>query len=178
MQGTLSREISIDIVQDYLLLGLGTFLIYRPDLGLTETPTPAELDLRYDLTMKEAVEYEVGGATLNGYMRHFINIPFVLYLEGPVTKIIFDTYFISVKRSMGPFTHICIATGMNTFGGGITNGNNRGDIRGSLIGVQPVPTITLPEIPDRPDILPGTIGKVLAPEEVYTDNIKLELKFY
>lgn len=178
MQGTLSRQISIDIIQDYLLLGLGTFLIYRPDLGLTETPTPTELDLRYNMTMKEAVEYEVGGATLNGYMRHFINTPFVLYLEGPISKIIFDTYFISIKRTMGPFTHICIATGMNIFGGGITNGNNRGDTRGSLIGIQPVPTEVLPEIGDRPDILPGTVGKVLYPEEVYTDSIKLELSFY
>lgn len=179
MQGTISRQITIDIVQDYLLMGLGTFLIYKPELGLTDTPNPLEKSLRYEMTMEEAVNYEVGGPTLNGYKRDFIRTPFVLYMpDDPITKIRFDTYFLSIEKPMGPFTHICVAINLNTIGGGLTNGNNRGDTRGTLIGIKPVPTEELNDIIDRPDIENGTIGRVLYPRAVYTDEIYLELSFY
>lgn len=172
---TSSRDILKDFGEYYINLGLGAILVQRPELGLTDTPNAQELKLRKDSTLKDLVPYEVGGVNLNGYKRCFINKPSVKYTN---TSVILDflVEWEAINRPMGPFTHYVLCKNLNKFQGGPKNGNNRGSAEGIVLGIQPVPTYEIHEVPNRPDVIPGIRGTLIYPGNKYVDYIKLEFR--
>lgn len=176
MLPTICNEIKSGIVYEYLSLGMGAFLIYYPDLGLTDVPSLEEYNRRKYLTMFEASNKEVGGFNLSGYKR-FIPRPDQVQItdSGPFVTIKIEPTFQAVEGSIGPFTHICLARNINTYQADSLNGNNRGDQQGKLILVKPVPVRPLDRIPNRPDIPPGSYGLVLEPMTTYKTDLVIQL---
>jgi len=170
---------SIDILKDfgerYINLGLGAILVQLPDLGTTNTPNAQELKLRRQSTLSNLVPYEVGGVMLNGYKRCFINNPNITYTT---TSVILDflVEWEAYNKPMGPFTHYVLCKGLNKFRTSIKNGNNRGNSEGIVLGIQPVPTYQISAVSERPDIIPGTRGLLIYPDNKYVDYIKLEFR--
>jgi hypothetical protein len=134
MRPTMTREVMLGLM-DYMRQGMAAYLVYMPELGMAAL-TPEEYQRRYMLTMREAVSYELGGLSLNGYSR---------YVPTGDDLLIHDTYLIlSVKCKwtalsgpIGPFTHVILARGCNLYGGTPSNGMNRGDYTGTVILCQP-----------------------------------------
>ena len=172
---TPSKDILQDFGEHYVNLGLGALLIQRPELGLTDTPNAQELKLRRESTLQDLIPYEVGGIMLNGYKRCFINRPGVTYTN---TSVVLDflVEWEAINRPMGPFTHYVLCKGLNKFQGGTKNGNNRGSVDGTVLGIQPVDTYEIDTIVDRPDIIRGIRGLVIYPGNKFVDYIKLEFR--
>lgn len=134
MRPTMTREIMTGLM-DYMGQGMAAYLIYMPQLGMGAL-SPMEYQRRYMLTMREAVSYELGGLSLNGYSRF---VPTGEDLQ------VHDTYLILTVRcrwtavggAIGPFTHVVLARGCNLYGGTAANGMNRGDYTGQVILCQP-----------------------------------------
>jgi hypothetical protein len=169
---TTSREILNHLIEDYLIDNLGCFLIYLPELGIDDTPTVLEYERRRDLTMSEAINYEIGKYSLNGYSRYIFRREEIdLKRTNSLTSITIKPFFQAVGDYMEPFTHICLARGLSS--GTITNGNNRGNPIGSLILTKPVPTNILPSIPGRFDIPTGSLALYLANGTRYETDISL-----
>lgn len=138
MSLTISNEINEAFIRDYLARNIGAFLIYNPALGLDNAPTEEEFQRRKELTMKEAVKYEVGGYSLNGYRRYIINSPDLdINISAYIVSIKLRIEFQAIGGDIGPFTHVCIARGLNTHIPA-SMGQGRGDTQGNLIGVKPV----------------------------------------
>lgn len=129
---SVTRELKSSII-NYLTSGVISFLIYMPSLGM-ENPSQEEYERRLNLTMDQAVEYEIGGLSLNGYQRcqAFINVE----QKDSITVISYDVSFSSYEASMGPFTHVCLARG-SVFNEDPATGNGRGDSIGTLIYASP-----------------------------------------
>jgi hypothetical protein len=173
MLPTIAKEINKAFIEDFLSFSLGAFLIYKPDLGLDDTPTEQEFSNRKELTMMEAVKYEVGGPSLNGYKRHLITNVNTTYTNS-FASLSLIAEFEALGGSMGPFTHICLARGVNIYAPPNT-GYGRGDPQGNLILVKPVPTRPLPSIPHRPDIPIGSPGLLLEAPETYRAHLQLNI---
>lgn len=175
MLATVCNEIR-NAVLDYISINIGAFLIYYPDLGLTDSPTIEQYNRRKGLTMVEAVSREVGGYYLNGYKR-YIPRPDELFIsqEHPFIFIKLYPKFQAIDGIIGPFTHICLSTNMNTYGGNASNGNNRGDSQGNIIMVKPVPVRELKRIDGRPDIPIGALGLVLEHLTEYKTEMILQI---
>jgi len=171
---TTSREILESLIKEYLTEGLGCFLIYLPELGLDDTPNEMEYERRKALTMGEAVNYEIGKYSLNGYSRYiFLESEIDIKITKTLISLTVKPFFQAVGDYMEPFTHICLARGMNS--GSISNGNNRGSSIGTLILTKPVPTNILPSIPGRFDIPSGSLALYLANGTRYETDISLVL---
>lgn len=173
MLPTISKEINKAFIDDFLSFSLGAFLIYKPDLGLDDTPTEQEFSNRKELTMREAVKYEVGGPSLNGYKRHIISEVNTSYTNSFASMTLIAE-FEALGDYMGPFTHICLARGVNLYAPANT-GFGRGDPQGNLILVKPVPTRPLPPISHRPDIPEGSPGLILNPPDTYRAHLQLNI---
>ena len=175
MLPTICDEIRNSIVE-FLSRNIVAFLIYYPELGLTDTPTLEEYERRKGLSMTEASNREVGGYYLNGYQR-FIPRPDEIYISQthPFMYIKLEPKFQAIDGVIGPFTHICLATDVNVYGANPSNGNNRGDGQGSLILVKPVPVRELKRIDERPDIPPGSLGLILEHLTVYETELLVQV---
>lgn len=134
---TYTSEYLNKLYEDYVGFNLIAFLIFRPSLGITNTPSVNELDLRRALTMQLATSYEI--ALTNGYSRSIINL-----IEDPsstTTDVIYTgvaTFTASSSGSLNAATHICFARGANLTGGSNLNGQNRGSTQGTLIKLEPL----------------------------------------
>ncbi len=158
---TYTNEIRKSIIDNYLSFNLVAFLIYKPSLGITDAPTNAELNLRKELTMEEAAASEIGGINLNGYSRIIVDLASSVNNNidnlSTNTK---DIYFIPTTGIIGPFTHVVVARGANITGGTIANGNNRGNITGTIIYTEPV--VNAPLIIEPPQQFKFTVNLNLA----------------
>lgn len=134
---TYTTEYSTKLFEDYLGFNLVAFLISRPSLGLTDTPSIAELDARRALTMMQAAAYEI--ALTNGYARSILTL--VKNPASTTTDLIYTataTFTASSAGALSSATHICFARGANLTGGNAANGQNRGNTQGTLIKVEPL----------------------------------------
>ena len=163
MTPTYTNEFREAILTEYIGFNLVAFLVSMPSLGVTDSPTPAQLQERLNLTMTAAVANELPHA--NGYSRQLV------YLGNPVTnetnkESISDTNveFISDGGDVGPFTHIVFARGANLSGADpALNGNHRGDITGTVVRVEPVV--------GAPLVLPDTFSFLINPPFVATTRL-------
>lgn len=137
MTPTMTRELMLSLM-DHIRQGMVAYLIYYPELGMGAL-SPIEYQRRYNLTMREAVSYELGlnhGLTVSGYSRF---VPVGEDLQ------VYDTHLIltvrcrwtAISHPIGPFTHVVLARGCNLYGGTAANGMNRGDYVGQVILCQP-----------------------------------------
>lgn len=132
----ITTEIRQSIINNYLTQAVSGFLIYKPDLGMNDSPSREEFQRRRDLTMQDAVDYEIGGPSLNGYRRYIVEPELIQYRDQ--TKITYRVEFQAQGGEIGPFSHVCIARGTNILNLDISTGNNRGDYLGDLILSAPV----------------------------------------
>lgn len=140
MRPTLTKEIMLDLM-DYMRQGMAAYLVYMPQLGVGAL-TPQEYQRRYNLTMREAVSYELGvgleGPTLslNGYMRY---VPSGEDLQVHDTHLVLTVKckWTAIGGPIGPFTHVVLARRCSLYGGTAANGMNRGDYGGKVILCQP-----------------------------------------
>ncbi len=134
---TYTSEYLNKLHEDYIGFNLVAFLIFRPSLGITNTPSVAELDARRALTMQVAASYEI--ALTNGYSRCILTL--TKDVTSTTTDVIYNSSGSFVASSSGvlsPATHICFARGANLSGGSTLNGQNRGSTQGTLIKVEPL----------------------------------------
>ncbi|MBD2201815.1 hypothetical protein H6G33_10690 [Calothrix sp. FACHB-1219] len=127
------------LVEDYIKINLVSFLIQMPSLGITDSPTPTELNNRLSLTMSNAVAQEIGATNLYGYKRNIITTS--TSSEDLINRVITVTVtstFTANGGSIGPASHICYARGADVLGASASNGNNRGSTIGTLIKVEPL----------------------------------------
>lgn len=133
MNPTLSKEIYEGFLE-YISNNIVAFLIYNPLLGLAEAQDSAQYLRKYNLTMQEAVGYEI--SIRGGYSRYVFSDLTPIYREA-IGYLILEPEWASVGEPMSPFTHVCVATNANTFNTNISNGNNRGDYQGTLVLTYP-----------------------------------------
>lgn len=157
MNPTLCKEIYEGFLQ-YLSAGLSAYLIYNPALGLAEPRDAAEYLRRYNLTMQEAVGYEI--LMKGGYSRYPFKVT-PIYRES-IGYIILEPEWQASEEPLGPFTHVCIAHGTNTYNASPANGNNRGDYQGKLIAVYPCGS-------------PSPQGLILTPPIKYRCRVPIKL---
>lgn len=136
MSSTYPTQFTNDLI-DYLSFNMVAFLINRNQLGLSHAPTQLELTSRRDLIMSTAASFEVGAVALNGYRRAIVTP-----VEDPQdpNNLTLTASFTAAGGAIGPFTHICFARGASLVGANSANGNNRGNLTGSLIFVESVAT--------------------------------------
>lgn len=168
MLPTITDQIRTSILGDYLTYALTAFLVYKPDLGFDDSPTETQHATRRSVTMQDIVEYEVGGYSLNGYARQYIEQPTIKVIKGLAT-LTAVAEFQAIGGPVGPFTHLCLARGSNIFNLSPSNGNNRGDYQGQLILTMPVSARVLSD---------GTRGLILDPPEKYKVTIPINLSNY
>lgn len=135
MLPNISKQIIEDILNNYLRQGLVAFLINHPQLGVGEMTNSSQFQRRWNLTMEEAVNYEVLPG--NGYKRYIFDSQAVILRETFGLLELLPEWG-PIDGPIGPCTHLCIARGANTFGASPGNGNNRGDYQGVLIVSQPL----------------------------------------
>ncbi len=137
MISTYTTEIQESFLQEYLGYNLIAILIYKPSLGITDSPTPTELAARKSLTMLDASALEV--VLGHGYKRAIVQ-PTLVALEGSERiQLAAEAKFIADSTgAIAAATHICYVRGANLIGAAPANGNNRGDTAGILIKVEPL----------------------------------------
>lgn len=168
MLPTISNEIREKIAKDYLSYALVAFLINKTDLGYDDTPSENEYKKRIALSMREAVLHELGGLSLNGYRRFFIEEPTIRNTSSN-SSILIKAEFQAINGTIGPFSHVCIARGANIFDMSPSNGNNRGDFQGQLIAVMPVTSRILSD---------GNRGLILEAPEKYKIAIPININSF
>lgn len=125
------------IILDYLSYNLVAFLIHRPILGITDTPTNVELTARKNLTMALASSSEI--TTNGGYSRQIVNLSPITVDSNGISIVTATVNFTpNPSESFSPFTHICYARGVDLINTSPANGNNRGNPTGTLVKVEPV----------------------------------------
>jgi len=147
---TYSYAIRSGIINNYLGANLAVALINNSNLGITDTPTTAELESRKNFTTLDLFNFEIGATNLNGYARVLIPALDI----NPVTTSVDQTEaeisvtFTASNGDFEPFSHIAVLRGANTVGADPNlNGNNRGDTNGTIIFLEPVENTTNPGIP-------------------------------
>lgn len=138
---TYSYAIQSGIINNYLGANLAIALINNSNLGITDTPTLTELEARKNFTTQDLLNFEIGATNFNGYSRVFIppsNInPIVV--SSTQTEVELNAIFTAVDGDFEPFSHIVVLRGANTIGADpLLNANNRGDISGTIIFIEPV----------------------------------------
>lgn len=119
---------------NYTNTNLVAFLINRPELGISNSPTLSQLEERLSLTMPDAVAWEL---TNTSYSRSIITAP-IVNLPTSTTlsaELIANATF---SGTIGPFTHIVFARGANIAGANLANGNNKGSSQGTIIWIDAV----------------------------------------
>jgi hypothetical protein len=168
MLPTISNQIREKIAKDYLGYGLIVFLINKVDLGYDDTPSEMEYNKRRTLTMNEAVLHEIGGLTLNGYKRSYVEEPELRHTSSN-SSILIRVEFQAIAGDIGPFSHACVARGANIFDMSPSNGNNRGDFQGDLIAVIPVTSRILSA---------GNRGLILQAPEKYKLSVPININSF
>lgn len=147
---TYTYAIKAGIISNYLGANLAVALINNPNLGITDTPTTAELEARKNFSTTSLFNFEIGEVNLNGYARALVtssNIsPSVVTPDQTEANI--TVTFTADGGSFDPFSHLVVLRGANTVGADATlNGNNRGDTNGTIIFIEPVENTINPGTP-------------------------------
>ena len=129
-----------NLFNNYLLIDVVAILIYDPLLGVTDSPSAAELTARRAYTVTDAVANEIGGVALNSYERSIVTIdPLVEDIPLQTTEVtITATFAPSSGNTYDDATHIVYIRNANVIGATPANGNNRGDIQGDIIKLEPL----------------------------------------
>ena len=147
---TYSYAIKAGIINNYLGANLAVALINNSNLGITDTPTAAELESRKNFTTTDLFNFEIGTTNLNGYARVLVPSldinPSVVTVDQTEAEI--NVVFTASGGDFEPFSHIAVLRGANTVGAdAILNGNNRGDTNGTIIFIEPVENTLNPGTP-------------------------------
>jgi hypothetical protein len=134
---TITKEIKTYFITQTIGYNLVAFLINKPTLGVTTSPTNDELLLRENLSMTTAVAQEINST---GYKRALIQIDStnIVYSNGEATLSVTATFTAPSTNALGPFTHVVWARGANLTGANSGNGNNRGNTTGTVYKVETV----------------------------------------
>ncbi len=137
MISTYCNQFKESVLTSYLSYNLVAFLINKPSLGITNSPTTAQLLERKTLTMEEAAAFEINVA--GGYKRAIIPLTPLINNDNERSSFInVSAQFTPTAGSFAACTHICYARGASLATASNANGNNRGDNTGILIKVEPV----------------------------------------
>lgn len=138
---TYTTSIRESIIENFFANNLVIALISRPSLGITDTPTAAELAARQALNMTDIFNAEIGAVQLNGYHRNIVG-------SGDINVVVIDTEtseaeitvtFTANGGTMDSFSHIVAIRSADLTGADpVLNGNNRGSTLGEVIFVEPV----------------------------------------
>lgn len=147
---TYSYAIRSGIINNYLGANLAVALINNSNLGITDTPTAAELESRKNFTTLDLFNFEIGAANLNGYARVLVPAldvnPVAVSVDQTEAEI--SVTFTASGGDFEPFSHIAVLRGANTVGADpVLNGNNRGDTNGTIIFLEPVDNTLNPGTP-------------------------------
>lgn len=135
---TFTNKIKENLLTDFLGLNLVIALINYPELGLTDSITNEQLNLRSNLTLDNISEYEIGKFSLNGYKRQIVNFNSSLISGENVKQVITTVEFEANGADFEPATHIIAIQGARLSNAEPENGNNRGDGQGTIIYVEPI----------------------------------------
>lgn len=137
---TYTNSIRKQIIDEYLSYNLVSILIYDTSLGLTDTPNSLELEARRNLIMSSVAANEIGDVSLKGYKRCLITPDPATQLPGNILSetIITSSFQAEVGLELDQATHIVYVRGANQLGADPSNGNNRGDLQGDVILVEPI----------------------------------------
>jgi hypothetical protein len=123
----------------YMVGGYTAALIYKPDLGLTDTPTELELTARQNLTMIEVGQAEI--ELTGGYQRYLSDNLNPLIVPTPdnnaVGTTLYSEFTPTPDSEFEPATHIVYIKGMTEVLTDL-NGNGRGGTTGEVILVEPL----------------------------------------
>ena len=135
---TFSNKIKTEILSNYLGSNLVIGLINYPELGLTDSPTQEELDLRRSLSTDNIDNYEIGKVDLNNYSRQIVTINSSEVIGDVTKKFLATVEFEAIDADFEEATHIIAITGAKISEGTEENGNNRGNPQGTIIFVEPL----------------------------------------
>lgn len=146
---TYTYAIKDKIIKDYFGANLVAALINNNNLGITDAPSSTQLAARQNYNINNLVTNEIGALNLNGYQRQIIpnNTITPTIISNTLTEVNLNVSFTAVGGNFDLFTHIVVIRGANLTNATIINGNNRGDINGTIIFIEPVNNITTPGSP-------------------------------
>lgn len=161
---TYTTAIKEKIIKDYLGSNLVVALINNINLGITDLPSSTQLEARENYNINNLLTNEIGASNLNGYKRALIlNNTITTSVTSPSTiEANFTVNFEAIGGNFDPFSHIVVIRGANITNALPSNGNNRGDVNGTIIFIEPVNNILNPAQP-----------LVLQQGITYTYNFKL-----
>lgn len=150
MTATITKEIRELFITDTIGYNLVAFLVNMPSLGNTDTPTNDQLLDRENLTMSTAAAQEVTGSSYARYIATIDPADIIEDNNGKFSVEVTATFTPTSDSSIGPVTHVVWARGANLVGATELNGNNRGDISGTVYKVEPLvgapQTLTYPVV--------------------------------
>jgi len=146
---TYTYAIKEKLLVDYLGSNLIIALISNINLGITDTPNAAQLEARRNYATSNLINEEIGNVSLKGYKRHLIpnNTIVTQVISSNQTETTLNASFTAFGDNFDPFTHIVVLRGANITGASTSNGNNRGDIVGTIIFIEPVNNVLAPFTP-------------------------------
>lgn len=135
---TYTYAIKEKIIKDYLGANLIVALINNNNMGITDLPTPTQLETRRNFTSLNLNTNEI--SVTNGYKRHIIlnNTITPNAISASNTEVELTASFSAVGGHLDAVSHIIILRGANLTGASNINGNNRGDSAGTIIFIEPV----------------------------------------
>lgn len=137
MLPTYCTEITSDILTEYVKVNLVAILINDPSLGLTDTPTAVELNLRKTLTMDYVITKEL--TLTGGYSRAICTVDSIEVENENNRSRLFIRASFNPTGVYEEATHIVYVTHANLVGANPEfNGNNRADNKGSVVKVVPL----------------------------------------
>ena len=143
------------IIEDFILPGLSCLLIDLPSLGEGDVITESEYDRRVALSMVEAASNEVIGAF--GYGRYIPQSPDITFTP-TFSQVLIKASFTATTGEIGPFTHLIVATGGDTFSARASNAYGRGSSLGRTIGVMSTKRSSIPKGVTYEATVPVRIG--------------------
>lgn len=142
MLSTYSIDLPIKLITEFISFNVVAILVNDPELGLTDTPTPAEVIRRTNLDMFRVISKEL---PLNGGYSRSICI-----VDTPIADASQNQSSTTIRASFTPTglfqpcTHIVYVTNANLVGANpVANGNNRGNVEGTVIKVAPLESAPL-----------------------------------
>jgi hypothetical protein len=147
---TYTYAIKNKIITDYLGSNLAIILINNPNLGMTDTPTIDQLEARRNFTASNLINFEIGATALNGYRRFLVSNTAITptNISTNQTEATLQADFTADGGNFNPITHVIALRGANITGANpLTNGNNRGDVSGTILFIEPVNNVISPNTP-------------------------------
>jgi hypothetical protein len=136
---TYSDEIRKSFIDTYISYNLVALLINDETLGLTDAPNSTQLSARRALTMAYVISKEIGATSLKGYKRSVVTLGTTVNGDPNLsTNTAQATFQADPGQTLDTATHIVYVRGANLTGISTANGNNRGNIQGLVVLVEPL----------------------------------------